>query len=381
SGIPPRAMSRFPAAYGAASMLQLLLLLLISVFIITMISISVVNQSEMQTLQQRRIQSKRSLPHPTPPHRLLIGHLSSVDFKAGLANHVFELISLIGIARTRGRKPALPAPYYDHFHDNHRDLPRLLEAFERCGEEELQSTRLRLDLHSCCRYHPSILDELSKHEQEERVNAQVFHLQSFKYFSSVMSREEILSLIELPHQLKHKAARHLIDRDELMHYDHRLCVHSRRGDFISSRQHAASNELFTLPAIEFMQAHVRSQFNATSPLIVMIGDDQEWQREIIKSLYRTTALLLPSNSSLPAVAAWHFARTYCDSVLLTASSSTFGWWLAYQARGKHVFYNAVFSKPRGFNRSLDPSDYFPHEWSALEFDPSTSSVGIRERFF
>ncbi|GMR59703.1 hypothetical protein PMAYCL1PPCAC_29898, partial [Pristionchus mayeri] len=376
----PLRMSRFPSSYGAASMLQLLLLLLITVFILTMISISVVNQTEIYTLQQRRMHSKRSLPR-TPPHRLLIGYLSSVDYKTGLANHVFELISLVGLARAVGRKAGLPASYFDHIREEHRDLPHLLEAFERCGEEEMETPRLRLDLHSCCRYHSSIVEELSRRDDEERVNAQVFHLQSFKYFSSILPREQILALLELSHKLKHKATRHLLDRDELMSYDHRVCVHSRRGDFLSSPLHAPSNELFVLPAIEFMIDHVRSHLNSSSPLVVMIGDDEKWERDIISSFYRTPSLILPSNSSLPPVTAWHFARIYCDSVLLTASSSTFGWWLAYQSKGQHIFFNSVFSKPGGFGRSLNSDDYFPHDWNELEFDPSTSRVGIRERFF
>ncbi|GMS81878.1 hypothetical protein PENTCL1PPCAC_4053, partial [Pristionchus entomophagus] len=377
---PVLVMSRFKAAYGAASMLQLLLVLLITVFIVTMVSISVVNQSELDSLRQQQIQSKRSLPHLTP-RRLLIGHLSSVNFKSGLANHVFELISLIGIARSLGRKPALPSSHYDHFLEDHRDLPHLLEAFERSDEQEVKGSQNKHFEETLLRYHQSIQDELEKHEEEERIHVQVFHLQSFKYFSSSLSREEVLSLLELPHKLKHKAAWHLLYRDQLNTHDHRLCVHSRRRDFLFSKQHAASNELFTLPAIEFMVDYVRSHFNATSPLNIMIGDDAEWQADIVKSIYGTSSLLLPSNSSIPAVASWHFARMYCDSVLLTASSSTFGWWLAYQAKGKHVFYNSIYSKPGGFGRSLDPDDYFPHDWTALEFDPSTSTVGIRERFF
>ncbi|GMT12558.1 hypothetical protein PFISCL1PPCAC_3855, partial [Pristionchus fissidentatus] len=233
----------------------------------------------------------------------------------------------------------------------------------------------------CCRFHPQIMDEMGREGDAERISAHLFHLQSFKYFSSSLPRDEVLSLLELPHKLKHKAARHMVDREKLAGYDHRLCIHTRRHDFISSAQHAASNELFTLPAIEFLSQHVRDHLNASSPLIIMIGDDNQWQTDIMNSIFGTPSLLLPFNDTLPAVASWHFARAYCDSILLTASSSTFGWWLAYQAKGQHIFYNNVYSKPGGFGRSLNPDDYFPHDWTALEFDPSTSRVGIRERFF
>ncbi|GMR62813.1 hypothetical protein PMAYCL1PPCAC_33008 [Pristionchus mayeri] len=49
------------------------------------------------------------------------------------------------------------------------------------------------------------------------------------------------------------------------------------------------------------------------------------------------AMVLPRLQSVSSpVTDWHVSRKFCDTVILTASSSTFGWWLAYLSKGQKV---------------------------------------------
>ncbi|GMT12213.1 hypothetical protein PFISCL1PPCAC_3510, partial [Pristionchus fissidentatus] len=60
-----------------------------------------------------------------------------------------------------------------------------------------------------------------------------------------------------------------------------LCVHSRRGDFLSSYEQAASSTTFTLPAIQFVLRELNSTKN---PLVIMIGDDLQWQSDVTEQI-------------------------------------------------------------------------------------------------
>ncbi|GMT25128.1 hypothetical protein PFISCL1PPCAC_16425, partial [Pristionchus fissidentatus] len=113
---------------------------------------------------------------------------------------------------------------------------------------------------------------------------------------------------------------------------------------------------FVVPAIKLLHKRVREKHGSKSPVLVMIGDDKEWMNSIIRGhlLNDYKAAIAQTNNTYPAEVVWEFSRQYCDSVLLAASASTFGWWLAYNSRGYNVYYNTVFSKPGGFETSLTP---------------------------
>ncbi|GMT33996.1 hypothetical protein PFISCL1PPCAC_25293, partial [Pristionchus fissidentatus] len=66
------------------------------------------------------------------------------------------------------------------------------------------------------------------------------------------------------------------------------------------------------------------------PLVIMIGDDFEWQTATAKQLTNIDVMVLPRSKWIKSPTVdWQFSEIYCDTVLLTASASTFGWWLAY----------------------------------------------------
>lgn len=58
----------------------------------------------------------------------------------------------------------------------------------------------------------------------------------------------------------------------------------------------------------------------------------------------------------------------CDSMLLTASGSTFGWWMAYllaEEKQSNVYYNIQASKDMTFGKDVYDYDSYLPEWNRL----------------
>ncbi|GMR34232.1 hypothetical protein PMAYCL1PPCAC_04427, partial [Pristionchus mayeri] len=91
-----------------------------------------------------------------------------------------------------------------------------------------------------------------------------------------------------------------------------------------------------------------------------------------------TVVLPRATSFTSASIDWQFSEMYCDTALLTAAASTFGWWTAYVSKGQQVYYNSVYGKEDRFGDHLDPHEFFPHSWTSLELDISNNIV-IRPR--
>ncbi|KAH7718578.1 Protein F17B5.6 [Aphelenchoides avenae] len=67
----------------------------------------------------------------------------------------------------------------------------------------------------------------------------------------------------------------------------------------------------------------------------------------------------------------YFASTYCDSLLLTSSASTFGWWMGYlMPEGRQVFYNWNVTSFGNHSKERYDYDYFPGEWTGLRLLPN-----------
>ncbi|GMT12208.1 hypothetical protein PFISCL1PPCAC_3505, partial [Pristionchus fissidentatus] len=171
--------------------------------------------------------------------------------------------------------------------------------------------------------------------------------QAYRYFQN-FTRDQVRDRLRVSHELEEYAKEKLIAPDVLSNNDHVVCVHTRRGDFITDNHMAHSTKRFVVPAVRMMEKRIRSNYRKKRPLFVLIGNDRDWMKDVIRELpERFKTAIATSNKSVPAGVDWDFARQYCDSVLLTASASTFGWWLGYHSKGSDVYYNTVSSKPGG----------------------------------
>ncbi|GMR62806.1 hypothetical protein PMAYCL1PPCAC_33001, partial [Pristionchus mayeri] len=265
---------------------------------------------------------------------ILLARLATFE-TGGIGNNVFELISSIGIARTTGRQLIVTSETYKFFKIRHPELVHLLNGVYPENERTVRAAfRIDKSKGDCCRYYGEISNEIKKKSLQPWLSARLNYLQSYLYFSNV-TRREISARLELSSKAQAAIDAELAEMRQLRDAEHIICVHSRRGDYFTSGLHKPSNSEFLLGATDFV--HMNS--NTKSTLILLIGDDLIWQREMAEKLQETGkyAMVLPRLQSVSSpVTDWHVSRKFCDTVILTASSSTFGWWLAYLSKGQKV---------------------------------------------
>lgn len=100
--------------------------------------------------------------------------------------------------------------------------------------------------------------------------------------------------------------------------------------------------------------------------IVVIGDDPLWAKNILHNISNPLYVYWKSPSH---AVDWCFAVTACDSVILTSSGSTNGWWIGYMIWPKPVFYRKRSYKcdmSEFDERHVYAADYYPDQWIPLE---------------
>ena len=98
--------------------------------------------------------------------------------------------------------------------------------------------------------------------------------------------------------------------------------------------------------------------------IVFIGNDYEFIRNLpiqnvgFKSIYTPEARLRGEDMC--------FGINYCDSMLMTASASTFGWWISYLMKpNSTIFYNSQITDHGDLTKDIHDFDIFPPDWIKL----------------
>ncbi|KAF8374994.1 hypothetical protein PRIPAC_81423 [Pristionchus pacificus] len=294
--------------------------------------------------------------------RLLLVRLGTFQ-TGGIGNNVFELISSIGIAKASGRTLLLESDLFEKISIRHPELVNLLDGIHIEESGSIPSA-FNIDRRSsdCCRYNADIIDSIAN-SKVSVMSADLNYLQSYVYFLD-LPRSDILSRLELGSREESLVEREISKMKALSGYEQILCVHSRRSDFLTTGVQLPSSSQFLLNATNALY----QQQNSNSSLILLIGDDIKWQNTQADSLREDgkPVFVLPRlKSASSAVVDWHISRKYCDTVLLTASSSTFGWWLAYLSKGQNVYYNAEFAKNPKLLKQFEPSQFFPSSWISL----------------
>ncbi|KAI6190825.1 putative glycosyltransferase C06E1.7 [Aphelenchoides bicaudatus] len=207
----------------------------------------------------------------------------------GLGNMFYRFLSIYGIGRTLNRIPFIDSKL-KCFRHTMPEFEYALPNFYRAVKFMRPSGRRIANFGSnCCK-----LDNVTKLErfsQSQYLFIKGDLLQAFGYFNQY--KEEI--------------------RNDFS--SHKMCVHTRLGDF---KQHflLESTYNFTNPALEFTARYLKAKI---SLILLGLDDDFIKQIQIPQDLFAKQYAPKPLNRT----ADLYFGSRYCDSLLITASGSTF----------------------------------------------------------
>ncbi|KAF1770347.1 hypothetical protein GCK72_002165 [Caenorhabditis remanei] len=240
----------------------------------------------------------------------------SIIFNGGIGNQLFEVFSLLGLAQKLNRTAIFNADDYVL----HSNLGLLNDQIPLVASRVIS-----------------------------------IPLESFKYFSSIDS--SIKKWLK-PSEREMISLKKLIRRKDELRF--KTCVHVRRGDFLSDGQHAGTDKTFTIRAIDHL-------YTLHSGLVLIFSNDPEWVRnEIVEHLDYQNDVKIMETSKDNAIKDLYFSQVHCDSVLITAPSSTFGWWIGYLSKNQSsVYYRDIHETEDTVKYQLVEEDFFPPTWKKI----------------
>ncbi|CAI46608.2 L-Fucosyltransferase [Caenorhabditis elegans] len=282
---------------------------------------------------------------------LVIPMLTTIT-DSGLGNQLFEVVSLLGMAEVLNRTAIFnkdDTMLNEKLSFFRETVPRVAEKVASMPIEISKSARFVAPV-ACCYYQYT---GLLTCDQSKFLVIDGMHFQSYKYFAPIESTIRQL-LKPTPEEL----ARISMKNQE--EGRHGTCVHVRRGDFVADSQHTGTDETFTIKAIEYL-------FTKYSGTIYMISNDPDWVGEHIVNhvAFRNDMKVLrtPNNRAIDDL---YFSQVYCDSVLITAPSSTFGWWIGYLSKNQSaVYYRDIRETTDEVKYQMVEEDFFPETWTKL----------------
>ncbi|WKY15841.1 hypothetical protein Q1695_000933 [Nippostrongylus brasiliensis] len=287
-----------------------------------------------------------------------------------LGNIMFELLGLYAIAEKTGRAPVV---YENYMNDKIKELsgnhPHVASLFYDADTSEC-GTPTFIDLHykGCCKFDQEIIDGILAHESHQAVTLKLFYLQSFKFFNN-LPRAAIHRFFTPGRKLLNAVGELFELRPKRTNLN--ICVHIRRGDFTNSTETLASEAMFSKSAVDYVLAKVQEE-DSRSPQIYVMSDDDLWAKETFRN--RDMTNFVRQGVNVPLGSEWEFSRQFCDRVLLTASISTYGYWIGFLSRGQKVYYNENYTYNNGMQGQLVTADFWPTHWTPLRYDDMEKRV-------
>ncbi|CAL2043195.1 unnamed protein product [Caenorhabditis brenneri] len=305
----------------------------------------------------------------------------------GLGNKLFEVVSLIGIASTLKRVPVIDATepkYISTFVKSIQPIfPNLVDQIQLKILQPNSTKIVNLNNAACCKF-----DDPSKfsNSSDQNLYLKGNYFQSYKYFDHL--RSEIRNWLR-PTSLAKSLAGILFPQG--MRKDFIICPHIRRGDFKTDGIHEPSDASFTRAATDFLVEHYKKSHDKIS--VAVLGNDLQFAYTIFQDKLGSPSSAIPNsyNFTVPGSSPEYqvlvspsftaeldlaFSRSYCDVTLITAPSSTFGWWLSYLAKDTAVtYYRNITETKDKVAKEMNDNDFFPPNWIMLS---STKSGKIEK---
>ncbi|EYC00557.1 hypothetical protein Y032_0114g416 [Ancylostoma ceylanicum] len=256
------------------------------------------------------------------------GRFVALESNGGrIGNQLFHLCSGYAISRAIGRRHYIRTLDIGVFHiAKHIQkietiFPRLMGTFTvmEVGNEYRVPFAQKNGEMSCCEYEdPKRLENIT----EQFLVLELLYAQNVRYFEHMLP--EIRYLLEFSDDVKRRG-REVLDRWQIKDAS-AMCVHIRRSDFI--RLHLATDFDRSVRHVRFIaKQQGLSKF-------VIFGDDVDFMRMMSEELGPTKTRFSSHSEGVD----FFIASKACGAMLITAPTSTFGWWLAFFSPNQ----NAVF---------------------------------------
>lgn len=316
----------------------------------------------------------------TPETRCLVASLHATEHDGGIGNVMFELLGFMAIAKQLNRTPVVTNPslisHLKHIYTYFPQIGLHLQHNAVCRRTVFVYTPLEY----CCRHDPRIAKRLTMKAGVHSISVHLRYLQTFKYLWD-LSRPEIMHAVRGSSYAMFVAKHRLFPSRPANRTELNICVHIRRGDFAESSMHLPSDKEFTIAAMQYLVEKVREE-DTRAPHIYVFTDNIKWTtKEVVEPYLRLSKgavqpQIATAHGEYPPNSEWEFSRTYCDRVLLTAATSTYGWWLAFLSRGERIYYNKKHVKPGVRSDEFSATDFWPQHWTPLYFTKARKIVEL-----
>ncbi|PIC24653.1 hypothetical protein B9Z55_017899 [Caenorhabditis nigoni] len=284
----------------------------------------------------------------------------------------------LGISSTLNRKAvinALESKYATTFVKSIQPIfPDLLDQFTFKILPSNSTTVKKLNHAACCKF-----DDPQKYGNvtDDHLYLHGNYFQSYKYFHHLrpMIREWLK-----PTDLASSLANMLFP--QALRNSFVICPHIRRGDFKTDGVHEPSDATFTRAATDFLANFYHKSHKEIT--VAVLGNDQQFAYILYQDKLGNPSRLTisnPYNFTVPSGSPDYsvlvspsftpeldlaFSRSFCDVTLITAPSSTFGWWLSYLAKPSAITYYRDINGTRDkVATEMNEFDFNPTGWTKL----------------
>ena len=274
--------------------------------------------------------SRRS--HALPFH---CSHLMTLARSIGrTGNQMFEYAALLGIAH-RHNYTAVISPKFP--------LTNVFNLTNVAYSDTSDMIRLSEDKHATYEKKFEEVDTQHNYTLDG-------YFQSWRYFSEINNK--IRSIYKVKDIYLKPALKFLkqISRQGRPN----VCVHVRRGDFLSRACEERGYGVAGLGYIEKAMSYFKTKLN--DPLFIVLSDDIRWCQS---NLDKSNTVFSPFDKANEDLA----LMTLCDHAIVT--SGTFGWWGAWLSNGKVVYYKDYPRPNSEFETEFNRHDYYPPSWVGL----------------
>ncbi|PIC24655.1 hypothetical protein B9Z55_017899 [Caenorhabditis nigoni] len=253
-------------------------------------------------------------------------------------------------------------------------FPDLLDQFTFKILPSNSTTVKKLNHAACCKF-----DDPQKYGNvtDDHLYLHGNYFQSYKYFHHLrpMIREWLK-----PTDLASSLANMLFP--QALRNSFVICPHIRRGDFKTDGVHEPSDATFTRAATDFLANFYHKSHKEIT--VAVLGNDQQFAYILYQDKLGNPSRLTisnPYNFTVPSGSPDYsvlvspsftpeldlaFSRSFCDVTLITAPSSTFGWWLSYLAKPSAITYYRDINGTRDkVATEMNEFDFNPTGWTKL----------------